>query len=520
MQITFLGHAGFCVETPRSIIVMDPWLSPSGAFDFAWFQYPCNHHLGALVQEKLQDRTRRKYIYISHEHKDHFDPSFLESLTARDFTLILPHFRRPALRDLLASYRCDGMITCHDRGVVPLDDGYIQLYLDDAELDRDSTILVQSNGFVFLNMNDCKLHDHLPEIREEHGPIDVFAAQFSGATWHPTCYDYPPEQYQRISRKKMFSKFEATAKGIEAVKPRMYLPSAGPSCFLDPVLAHLNYEPVNIFPRASKVLNYLEKRLERSHPVWAPELMPGDVIDVERGDFAYQEAERVSEANANEYLKAYQARYAGLFNQRRRPPQNGQREILFERLQRQLEEKLSRFDLSERVDRPLYFQLDERPDPTLRVDFQGRQVKPVSQIAEQNFYSISAPAWEVERVLDKRLTWEDFSLTFRMRLTREPDVYQTLIQGFLIMEPEDLNHFCARLLDLESLRERIIVEAGGCRYSVNRICPHQGGDLKEGWVEEDRYLVCPRHRWRFDLYNGGRSDTSQESIEAVALEPT
>ena len=33
MQITYLGHAGFCVETSRSIVVMDPWVSPTGAFD-------------------------------------------------------------------------------------------------------------------------------------------------------------------------------------------------------------------------------------------------------------------------------------------------------------------------------------------------------------------------------------------------------------------------------------------------------------------------------------------------------
>jgi UDP-MurNAc hydroxylase len=86
------------------------------------------------------------------------------------------------------------------------------------------------------------------------------------------------------------------------------------------------------------------------------------------------------------------------------------------------------------------------------------------------------------------------------------------------MEPEDLNHFCARLLNLEAQKERIIVEAGGCRYAVNRYCPHQGGDLSEGWIEEDRYLVCARHRWRYDLQNGGKSDTSADTIDAVALE--
>ena len=82
MQITYLGHAGFCVETSQSIVIMDPWMSPTGAFDSAWFQFPCNHHLAALVQEKLQNTTKHRYVYISHEHKDHFDLPFLNSLPA------------------------------------------------------------------------------------------------------------------------------------------------------------------------------------------------------------------------------------------------------------------------------------------------------------------------------------------------------------------------------------------------------------------------------------------------------
>jgi UDP-MurNAc hydroxylase len=106
-----------------------------------------------------------------------------------------------------------------------------------------------------------------------------------------------------------------------------------------------------------------------------------------------------------------------------------------------------------------------------------------------------------------------------MRLSREPDIYQTLIQGFLIMEPEDLDHFCARILAIESNQERIVVEAGGSRYAVNRFCPHQGGDLGEGWVEEGRYLVCARHRWRYDLENEGVCETSADTIAAIALDP-
>lgn len=496
---------------------MDPWLSPSGAFDSAWFQFPCNHHLAALVQEKIQDNTRDRYIYLSHEHKDHFDMAFLNSLIARDFKFIVPRFRRSTLRDLLADYESDGVIACDDRQTVPLLDGLIILYLDDSELDRDSAILLIADDQKFLNINDCKLHDQLPEIKKEHGDIDVFAAQFSGATWHPTCYDYPPETYQRISKKKMISKFEATAKAIEAIRPRMYLPSAGPCCFLDPGLIHINFEPVNIFPRAPKVLAYLEKRLTKSYPVYAPEIMPGDVIDVTKAEFIYKVPDRVNEDTYAEYINDYAARYEGFFNQRRYNYAEDQLNLLLDRLKLELEQKLSQFSLSERIDRRLYIRFQDGMDKMLRVNFQDRTVEAVSEIMEENYYSMVAPSWEIARVLDNKLTWEDFSLTFRMRLNREPDVYQTLIQGFLIMEPEDLNHLCARLLEIESRKERIVVEAGGTRYSVYRICPHQGGDLSEGWIEEERYLVCARHRWRYDLQNGGQSETSNDSIEAIEI---
>ena len=518
MQITYLGHAGFCVEVPSATIIMDPWLSPTGAFDSAWFQFPCNHHLAELVRHKLEDRSKARYVYISHEHKDHFDIEFLNSLVARDFTFILPSFRRPALREVLASYQSNGSVVCHDGQTVPIGDGYITLYLDDSELNRDSAVLIRDKGSCFLNMNDCKLNDRLADVLNEHRSIDVFACQFSGATWHPTCYDYPEKTYREIAKKKMISKFEATAKAIETIRPKMYLPSAGPCCFLDPLLFHINFQPVNIFPRATKLLAYLDSRLRKSYPVYAPHIMPGDVIDVGKLDFAYKVPERVNEENFEQYMKSYAGRYSDFFARRRYPQSPEQLKRVQDGLRQEFETKMAGFVSSHRLKRCLYVQLGDAPDKLIRVDFQRREVQPTTKIEEADFYLMSAPSWEIERVLEKRLTWEDFSLTFRMRLSRRPDVYQTLIQGFLIMESEDLNHFCEKLLEIESRRARLIVEAGGCRYSINRYCPHQGADLGEGWIEDGRYLVCARHRWRFDLHNNGRCETSDASIEAIALE--
>lgn len=77
MLITYLGHAGFCIETESIVIVMDPWLSEYGAFDSSWFQYPKNHHMAQYVRELMSNTPKDKYIYISHEHQDHFDLEFL-----------------------------------------------------------------------------------------------------------------------------------------------------------------------------------------------------------------------------------------------------------------------------------------------------------------------------------------------------------------------------------------------------------------------------------------------------------
>jgi UDP-MurNAc hydroxylase len=496
---------------------MDPWLSPEGAFDSAWFQFPRNHDLAPLVIGKLADSKKERFVYVSHEHQDHFDVGFLRQLNCPDLTFIVPRFQRAALRSAIAALRPKAIITCGHAERVSIPGGQVTLYLEDSGLNRDSAILLKLGEESFLNLNDCKLFDELPTIVQDEGPPSVFACQFSGATWHPVCYEYSAQEYEEISRRKAVSKFETVARAIETVRPRVYLPSAGPPCFLDPMLMHLNFERSNIFPRASKFLDYFERRLRYS-ATRALELMPGDTLNAVSGEWLAHGAERPSEENIQEYLTCYAARFVHFFEDRKRKPVLQELEALLQRLSNELQLKLSKLTLSERVDVPLYFGFSDVDAPKIRIDFRNRVVEQVAAISGSEFYTLKAPSWQVARVLDGHLTWEEFALTFRMRLYRRPDVYQTLIQGFLIMEPEDMNWFCAHLLDIERRRERIVVEAGGARYSIDRYCPHGGGDLTQGWAEDGRYWVCPRHRWRFDLERDGQCLTSNTGVHAVCLE--
>jgi len=517
MDITYLGHAGFYVEAEQFVLVMDPWLSPEGAFDSAWFQFPCNHYLAPWLCEALRQTKKERFVYVSHEHRDHFDPDFLSKLPLQDITFLVPRFDRPALREELAKFRPKAIVPVDHGQQINVPGGAVRLFLDDGGINRDSAILVKSRGESFLNMNDCKLYDEVADIAQAEGPISVFTCQFSGATWHPTCYEYDPAEYTRISSHKLKSKFEMVARAISAVQPKCFIPSAGPACFLDPMLFHINFQPVNIFPRTAQFFSFLRERLN-GIPTAMVDMMPGDVWRSISQQFRPLGTQRVDEANFASYLRSYAARYERYFADRQPKPAEADIRKTVDLLQTALQTKLEPLALNARIQVPLYFGLSDVDGKLLRIDFPAKRVDPVSQIQDADYYSLTTPSWQIQRVLDGKITWEEFALTFRVRLNRKPDIYQTLIQGFLLMEPEDMNTFCSKLLEIEQRQMRITIEAGGTRYSIDRYCPHQGADLAQGWLSEGRYWVCPRHRWHFALDKEGQCMTNKGSIHATCLD--
>ena len=69
MRITFLGHAGLFVETRHGSVLCDPWFTP--AYFGSWFPFPRNDRLDPAAF------GRPDFLYVSHLHRDHFDPEFL-----------------------------------------------------------------------------------------------------------------------------------------------------------------------------------------------------------------------------------------------------------------------------------------------------------------------------------------------------------------------------------------------------------------------------------------------------------
>ena len=62
-----------------------------------------------------------------------------------------------------------------------------------------------------------------------------------------------------------------------------------------------------------------------------------------------------------------------------------------------------------------------------------------------------------------------------------------------------------------------IVRAGEEIVALSGRCPHAGGSIGQGWVEEGE-IVCPLHRWRFRLSDGRCSTVRGENVHRFPAE--
>lgn len=54
-------------------------------------------------------------------------------------------------------------------------------------------------------------------------------------------------------------------------------------------------------------------------------------------------------------------------------------------------------------------------------------------------------------------------------------------------------------------------------FALSARCPHAGGDLTQGWCKEGK-LICPIHRYSFDLKTGKGSPGQNDYIDNYPVE--
>lgn len=505
--VTALGHAGLRIDAPGVRILADPWLSPGGAFMGSWFPFPDNAHLQGPVLSAVD------VVVVSHEHLDHLDLDFLASLPA-GIPVVVPRYPSTILERRLRGAGRENVVVLDAWERFPLREGgedWLTVVPEQCPMSHDAAVLIKVAGRAILHTNDARIS--LSQARRaavECGrEIDLMGVQMSGASWHPVCYEYPPEERTRVETIKRIGKFKAVTRLLRSVKPAMVLPYAGPPCFLDPELFEHNsrLHGDGIFPDQDQAVGWLREHLPTQKSDY---LLPGDVLDlgaleIERDphwrdfDLATGPEER------RRYLEEYAVRRRPFIDRIHRayppPPEDAELGARFAAHFASLG-TLSSYFLA-RIGLVVRFQVlgagggtwDVHIGPDdVRVDLDG-------SAPEVNYRLRLESRW-LQAVVSGRVRWEELLLSLRFTARREPDTYNDYLVGLLKHADLAALRAVERFEQERDPREMIDIAVPGGTVSVSRYCPHAGEDLAETGIVVDGVLRCLGHNFEFDLNTG------------------
>jgi UDP-MurNAc hydroxylase len=211
-HLKFLNHSCFVLTTPKTKIICDPWFNGT-AFGNGWSLLNDNSH---NINEIEFD-----YIWISHEHPDHFSIPTLLKLQKK-CTFLFQETKDKKVKKFLESKGHKVIGLKHKEATM-----FGDLELTSIDCDGyDSSLLVKyPDGKILLNINDARveLNSHLaneivPLLKNE--TLDILTFQFSYANWAGNKGD------KKIPR---FLQQEVDKKNDEAIsklKPKVILPFA------------------------------------------------------------------------------------------------------------------------------------------------------------------------------------------------------------------------------------------------------------------------------------------------------
>ena len=512
MRVTFTGHAGLKVETDGATLLCDPWLSPEGAFQASWFQFPENSH---LVTPELCEPTA---LVISHEHLDHVDSWFLSRVPAHVPAVIFK-FPSDVLRRKILAGGPRPIIEAEAWQRVTLGPATTAFFVPEpSPMNHDVGVVIEADGQTLLNLNDARLAPmQFREIKARvGGTVDLFALQGAGASWYPMCYEYSDERRRELSRQKRLAKFAYMARAIKVVKPLAVLPFAGPPCFLDSELRENNSEMEGgIFPDQQQAADWLIQRGIANVPV----LLPGDAWDVGAkrkdgdprwSDFSFGDRWRYIEEYAErrqDDVRAVLARY----------PEPT--ESLWDAFSDYFERLLSlNAYFNRRIGMRVGFDITGPGGGAWAVDFRPGSEGVYRNMGDCSYRYSFASRW-ARSLIGGDMPWEDFFLSLRFRAARNPDLYNDHLLGLLKHANRESLEAVERFETSLAVEERILIRADGHTYRCQRHCPHAGNDLLEsGEVLPGGILRCLAHHYEFSLETGACLNGTCDPLEVERVD--
>ncbi|MGF3055243.1 Rieske 2Fe-2S domain-containing protein [Microbacterium sp. YY-01] len=515
MRITGLGHAGMFIETKGGNILCDPVVKPS--FYGSWFVFPDNR---SLDWERF---AQADFLYISHRHRDHFDPWFLQTYVSKDIEVLLPEYPTDDLEQDLRKLGYNN-ITYTEAGKV-IERGELRLMITPLRAPSDgpigdSSLSIDDGTASILNQNDS--HPLDLEKLLSFGKPEAYFTQFSGAIWWPMVYDLPLESKQSFAQLKREAQHKRAMFYIEKVDAPHVFPMAGPPMFLRDELFDFNGLGKNgdgIFTDQAEFLD----RLKEEAPQYSGHIfIPGTVVEIDSGEMTvsqtlYSDAEieemfhdkwtylERQRATRQEELREEEASRAAVL-----PPDE-----MLAALKAWWEPLLRKSrTIRNGVGGPVRMTIG---DLDLVVDFPRAKVRAYDGEDCEFWYTIPADLVSTN-IRDHEIDWSN-SIFLSMQFTagRKGKFNEFIYTFFKCLSTDRIEYVENWYSEQTDQTEE--TQIGD--WVVQRRCPHLRADLsKTGKVDENGILTCSMHDWKWDLKTGRCLTTSGHAIRAEQCEAT
>ena len=492
MEITFLGQAGLFIETKHGSILCDPWFNP--AYFASWFPFPSNEGVDIA---KIEHPT---YLYVSHQHHDHFDPQFLREHVSKDATVLLPDYPINLLERALRDVGFTKFIYTKNGQAMDVDGLRFMIMAMVAPVDGplgDSGLMVDDGETRIFDQNDSRPIDL--DVLARYAPYDAHFVQFSGAIWYPMVYQFPEKMLQALGRKKRENEMARALRYIQQIGASFVVPSAGPPCFLDDHLFDFNdfdRDPVNTFPDQTVFLEYMQ-----SHGLDNGLLMiPGSIATLSKDACTVVHplpGEQVQSIfnDKRAYLQAYKARKQPLIDAIKASWPRGQVDILSS-LRDWFEPLLEVADLTcVGVNDRVLLDLDTQ---AIVIDFHQRRVYAWND-EECGYQFHIDPALVEYCIIHHVEDWvNSVFLSCRFQAERKGPYNEYIYNFFKCLSMERLQYAEGYYTELAPAQQ--LWESHG--YRIQRRCPHLKADLARFAHIENGVLTCTMHGWQFELATG------------------
>ena len=499
MRITGLGHASALIETAAGSVLTDPWVNP--AYFGSWFPFPDNSQLD-------WDRFgQADYLFVSHLHRDHFDPDQLRKHVSKRATVLLPDFPTSELEDALRDVGFTSFVQPVSGEVVSLDGLDVMIQALTSPTDGpigDSSLWLSDGTQSVLNQNDARPSEL--DVVKALGPIDAYLVQFSGAIWFPMVYELPARAKQAMGRSKRDRQFDRTLRYIEECGARYVFPTAGPPCFLDEELWGFNDifdDESNIFPDQSVYLDWLESQGHDEGRL----LLPGTVASLDEPGCPLVHPYEPSTIYASKetktaYLRDMQARRMPEVEAVRATWAHPDVDIVASLQEWFTPLLLEAEHIAGGIDGGVRFTCEdaERGDVDLLIDFVACQVRIYTD--EKVRYRFRTRRAYVEALIaEHEIDWvNSLFLSCRFSAQRIGPYNEFVYVFFKCLSEERLNYAEGWFAEQNSAEAAETITLDG--WDVQRRCPHLKADLTRFASIEDGVLTCQMHGWKWRLSDG------------------